>query len=218
MSYLVKMRRMLTIIALPLLLLSCRHTGKEETRTVFRYNESAGIASLDPAFARDQANIWACNQIFNGLVQLDSQLHVQPCIASSWDISADGKSYTFHLRTDVRFQETDFFPLPTPRYVTANDVEYSFQRIADPATASPGAWIFQTVLTLPDGKKAFTALDDSTFQITLKESFPPFLGLLSPEQLLDALGRVFARKGEAVVQANAAAFRLGLEHTEKVSK
>ena len=46
----------------------------------------------------------------------------------------------------------------------------------------------------------------------------PFLGLLSPEQLLDALGRVFARKGEAVVQANAAAFRLGLEHTEKVSK
>ena len=179
MSYLVKMRRLLTIIALPLLLLSGRHTGKEETRTVFRYNESAGITSLDPAFARDQANIWACNQIFNGLVQLDSQLHVQPCIASSWDISADGKSYTFHLRTDVRFQETDFFPLPTPRYVTANDVEYSFQRIADPATASPGAWIFQTVLTLPDGKKAFHALDDSTFQITLKESFPPFLGLLS---------------------------------------
>ena len=46
----------------------------------------------------------------------------------------------------------------------------------------------------------------------------PFLGLLSPEQLLDALGRVFARKGGAVVQANAAAFRLGLGHTEKVSK
>jgi indolepyruvate ferredoxin oxidoreductase beta subunit len=46
----------------------------------------------------------------------------------------------------------------------------------------------------------------------------PFLSLLRPEQLLDALGRVFARKGEAVVQANAAAFRLGLEHTEKVSK
>ena len=46
----------------------------------------------------------------------------------------------------------------------------------------------------------------------------PFLGLLSPEQLLDALGRVFARKGGVVVQANAAAFRLGLGHTEKVSK
>ncbi len=46
----------------------------------------------------------------------------------------------------------------------------------------------------------------------------PFLGLLTPEQLLDALGRVFARKGGAVVQANAAAFRLGLGHTEKVSK
>ena len=132
MSYLVKMRRMLTIIALPLLLLSCRHTGKEETRTVFRYNESAGIASLDPAFARDQANIWACNQIFNGLVQLDSQLHVQPCIASSWDISADGKSYTFHLRTDVRFQETDFFPLPTPRYVTGRTWASPWRRAGTP--------------------------------------------------------------------------------------
>lgn len=46
----------------------------------------------------------------------------------------------------------------------------------------------------------------------------PFLGLLSPEQLLDALGRVFARKGEAVVQANCEAFRLGLAHTKTVSK
>ena len=59
---------------LTILLLSCK--GKQDThnRQVFRYNESAGITSLDPAFAKDQANIWACNQLFNSLVQLDSQL------------------------------------------------------------------------------------------------------------------------------------------------
>ena len=46
----------------------------------------------------------------------------------------------------------------------------------------------------------------------------PFLGLLTPDQLLDAVGRVFARKGEAVVQANQAAFRLGLDQSKTVSK
>lgn len=46
----------------------------------------------------------------------------------------------------------------------------------------------------------------------------PFLGLLTPDQLLDAVGRVFARKGEAVVQANQAAFRLGLDQSNTVSK
>ena len=46
----------------------------------------------------------------------------------------------------------------------------------------------------------------------------PFLGLLTPDQLLDAVGRVFARKGETVVQANQAAFRLGLDQSKAVSK
>ncbi|MBO4282201.1 MAG: ABC transporter substrate-binding protein [Bacteroidales bacterium] len=158
---------------------SCRHAETEEKRTVFRYNESAGITSLDPAFAKDQANIWACNQLFNGLVQLDSQLRVQPCIARNWSVSEDKKTYTFLLRKDVRFHETEFFPLDTPRVVKAADVVYSFQRITDPQTASPGAWIFQLVDTLPDGRKAFEAIDDTTLRIRLKESFPPFLGMLS---------------------------------------
>lgn len=169
----------IAFLLLTLLFCACHRSGRDETRTVFRYNESAGITSLDPAFARDQANIWACNQLFNGLVQLDSQLHVQPCIAESWEISDEGRTYTFHLRRDVFFQQTGYFPVEETRTVTAADVAYSLQRIANPETASPGAWIFQTVKSLPDGTKAFEALDDSTLQIHLQESFPPFLGLLT---------------------------------------
>ncbi|MFA5973117.1 MAG: hypothetical protein WC780_12260 [Lentimicrobiaceae bacterium] len=60
------------ILFLILLLNACKSGRFEDDgRTVFRYNESAGITSLDPAFARDQANIWAINQLFNGLVQLE---------------------------------------------------------------------------------------------------------------------------------------------------
>ena len=43
-------------------------------KQIFRYNESAGVATLDPAFAKDQAIIWACSQLYNGLVRLDEQL------------------------------------------------------------------------------------------------------------------------------------------------
>ncbi|HPS84506.1 MAG TPA: hypothetical protein PLA88_09330, partial [Bacteroidales bacterium] len=76
------MRKLLILFAVILLLFSCgrKHEVPENIR-LFRYNEAAGIRSLDPAFARDQANIWGVNQLFNGLVQLDDSLRVQPCIA-----------------------------------------------------------------------------------------------------------------------------------------
>ena len=63
---------------------SCQEKHSDENLSIFRYNESAGINSLDPAFAKDQANIWVANQIFDGLVQVDSQLNVMPSIAHSW--------------------------------------------------------------------------------------------------------------------------------------
>jgi peptide/nickel transport system substrate-binding protein len=158
---------------------SCtRSDHDQEVRTVFRYNESAGISSLDPAFTSNQANIWAVNQIFNGLVQLDDSLVIRPCIARSWKITGNGCIYTFYLRNDVYFHKSGVFGSDSSRLVNASDFVYSFKRITDPATASPGAWIFNHV-ALVDGKPDFTAIDDTTFQIRLKRSFPPFLGLLS---------------------------------------
>ncbi len=89
-----------------LFLVSC---GKKESvftdNDVFRYNESANIQTLDPAFARNMAIIWPCTQLFNGLVQLDDSLHVASDIAKSWNISADGLQYEFTLRNDVYFHK-----------------------------------------------------------------------------------------------------------------
>src|SRR5688572_16734079 len=82
----------------------CRNSNTEESNLkVFTYNAVSGISSLDPAFASLQTNIWAVNQLYNGLVQVDSALRVLPCIAKRWDLSDDGLTYTFHLRTDVFF-------------------------------------------------------------------------------------------------------------------
>ena len=163
-----------------LILLSACKSGRFENdgRTVFRYNESAGITSLDPAFARDQSNIWACNQLYNGLVQLDENLKVKPCIAKSWEISPDGLQYTFHLRNDVFFNTDIAFAGSKRRKVNADDFVYSFNRIIDSKLASPGVWVLDKVRKDND-HKPFKALDDSTFTISLKDPFPPFLGLLS---------------------------------------
>ena len=165
------------ILILFLLLTACK-SGRFDSdgRTVFRYNESAGITSLDPAFAFNQANIWAVNQMFNGLVQLDEKLKVKPCIAKSWEISPDGLKYTFHLRNYVVFHDDDAFAGKTGRKVDAKDFVYTFKRLLDEKLASPGVWVFAQV---DKGKDSFLSPNDSTLIISLKAPFPPFLGLLS---------------------------------------
>ncbi len=164
-----------TVILL-IALQSCQHDNRNADKQIFKYNESAGIASLDPAFAKDQAMIWATGQLFNGLIQLDSNLNVRPCIAHSWDISNDGKIYTFHLRNDVYFHTSPCFDDST-RNVVAADFVYSFNRILDSKVASPGRWIFNEV-AYDENTPAFYAPNDTTFVIHLKQAFSPFLSML----------------------------------------
>ncbi len=143
---------------------------------VFRYNEYSGIASLDPAFAKNQSVIWAVHQLYNTLVETDNNLRIVPSLAYRWDVSDDRLTYTFHLRNDVYFHDDAAFADGKGRRMTAYDVEYSYKRIVDPATASSGAWIFNNRIAATDG---FKALDDSTFRLTLSRPFTPVLGLLS---------------------------------------
>lgn len=149
-------------------------------KKIFRYNESEGIKSLDPAFSRNRETNWAANQLYNGLIQMDDNLSILPSIAKSWEISEDGKTYTFHLRNDVFFHDHEVFKDGKGRKVTANDFEYSFNRILDNKVASPGVWIFNNVDYVKEKNyKAFEAVDDTTFNIYLSKPFPPFLGILT---------------------------------------
>ena len=143
---------------------SCQKgTSNFDDSQVFRYNEHSNITSLDPAFAKDQRNIWVVNQLYNGLVQLDDSLQVKPSIAKNWGISEDGKVYTFSLRDDVYFHRHGLFGIDSTRLVTALDFEYSFHRLLDKNIASPGAWVLQNV-------KNFSAISDTVFKIEL--AFP----------------------------------------------
>lgn len=153
---------------------ACRNPERSDyTNSVFRYNESKGISSLDPAFARNQTIIWPVSQLFNGLVQLDDSLNISPSIARSWQISANGKEYIFYLRPDVYFHKSPF--LSPGRKVLASDFVYSFNRIIDPAIASPGSWIFEYLAS----SEPFIAVNDTVLKIVLEKAFPPFLSILA---------------------------------------
>lgn len=184
------MRRLL-VIALILTLVGCAH-HRHDDKQIFRYNESAGIATLDPAFAKDQSIIWPCRQLYNGLVELDTALQVQPSIAKRWNISPDGLTYTFTLRDDVFFHRDVLFGTPdSTRRVVASDFVYSFGRVTDPDVASPGAWVLAQVA-------GTEAPNDSTFIVRLKEPFAPFLSLLGmvycsvvPREVVEHYGKDF---------------------------
>jgi oligopeptide transport system substrate-binding protein len=172
----------------------CR-SGNNSGKQVFHYNEQTGIASLDPAFAKNQSVMWPIHQLYNTLVEIDDSLNMVPSLATHWDVSDDRRVYTFHLRNDVFFHDNDAFPNSVGRRMTAHDVEYSFKRIIDPATASSGAWIFNNRI---DSANGFKALDDSTFQLTLIRPFTPVLGLLSmqycsivPHEVVKKYGKDF---------------------------
>jgi peptide/nickel transport system substrate-binding protein len=147
-------------------------------RNVFRINLEQGLTSLDPAFARNQFALWMDNQLYNGLVQVNDRLQTVPAIARSWGISADGKTYTFHLRNDVYFHDDPLFKDGKGRKVVASDFAYSFNRIIDPEIASSGGWIFNGKVR---GKEDFEAPNDSTFVIRLLRPFPPFLSMLTAQ-------------------------------------
>ena len=178
-----------------LLSIQCaKESTKNREHLIFRYNESDNITSLDPAYASKKENIWALNQLFNSLVQLDDNLNIQPDIAKSWEISDDLTTYTFNLRKDIKFHKHPEFKTPdSTRTVTAHDVEYSLNRLLDPKIASPGRWVFDKV-------DNFKAINDTLFKIQLKQAFPAYLGLLStrycsivPKEIVEFYGNDFRK-------------------------
>ena len=75
-------------------LLSCQN-NHSSSKQVFHYNEASNIATLDPAFAKNQSILWAVHQIFNTLVETDDSLNIVPSLAYRWQISDDRLRYTF---------------------------------------------------------------------------------------------------------------------------
>ncbi len=96
------------------------------------------IDTLDPALAHDPTSISMVQMMFTGLVQLDDKLQIHPQLAQSWSLGADGVTWTFHLRANLRFNDG------TP--LTSKDVAYSIDRALQPATQSTVAPLYLSLV------------------------------------------------------------------------
>ena len=188
------MRFRLLFLVLVLFCSSCSNKKEQnEDRTVFRYNEYSNISSLDPAFSKNQAHIWAVNQLFNGLVKLDKDLNIQPDIADSWQIKNEGLDYIFKIKEGVFFHDHELFDGGKGRMVNAKDVAYSLERLKSAELAAPGAWVVK-------GIKRVEVLSAMELKITLTQPNPAFLSLLTmkycsvvPKEIVEYYGSNFGR-------------------------
>ena len=149
-----------------------------EKQTLVRNNGSE-VQSLDPHKIEGVPESNINRDLFEGLLISDVDGKPSPGVAEKWE-NKDFKVWTFHLRKDAKWSDG------TP--VTAQDFVYSWQRLANPNTASPYASYLQYghIVNIDDiiaGKKPVTdlgvkALDDHTFEVTLSEPVPYFYKLL----------------------------------------
>jgi peptide/nickel transport system substrate-binding protein len=183
----------------------------------YTLNELRGNpSSLDPVRLNSKISSDIAMNIFDGLIDNDSGMNLVPELAKSWEISPDGKTYTFHLRSDVYFHDDRCFPNGKGRKFTAHDVKYSFERVCDPKTLTIGFVTFQGITEGADdyfnrdslekaGKKipevtGFQVPDDSTIVIKLIKPFAPFLEHLAtsyvyivPKEAVEKYGKDFFR-------------------------
>jgi oligopeptide transport system substrate-binding protein len=191
-------------LSIIILLTACQNQKKEFVFTeakggrfyggTFRYNEEEYLKSLYPLNVTEVTAHRIAEQIYEGLVKFDdSTLAVLPCIAKSWDISADGMKYTFHLRNNVFFYDDDCFENNIGRKVTAHDFKYCFDRLCynNPAE-NQGFWIFKDIVHGANeyyaktetnkndfsGVSGIVAIDDTTLQIQLIQPYAVFLARL----------------------------------------
>jgi len=167
-------RSTITVVILMLLVTLVGITGftackpKEKKPVVLTFAKAGDAVKLDPADVTDGESITVMDNIFEGLVKYKpGTTEIEPCLATSWDISEDGRVFTFHLRKDVKFHDgTDF---------NADAVVFSLERQRDPnhpfhkyGEWAYWGWVFGAV-------EKTEKVDDYTVKITLKEKFAPFL-------------------------------------------
>ncbi|KMJ60088.1 cytochrome C [Bacillus sp. LL01] len=146
---------------------------------VLRLNNGSEPTSLDPPIGFDSYSWNALNNLMEGLTRLNDEHLPQEATAEKWDVSEDGKTYTFYIRDNAKWSNGDA--------VTAGDFEFAWKRLLNPDTASPAAFLGYFI----EGGEAFnngegsaddvkvTAVDEKTLEVTLVAPQTYFLSVIT---------------------------------------
>lgn len=158
--------------------------GKEETNgekeeKILYLNNGQEPSSFDPPIGFDSVSWTALNNLMEGLTRLDNNHEPQAAIAENWDVSEDGKVYTFHLRDNANWSNGD--------PVTAGDFAFAWKRLLNPETKSPAAFLGYFI----EGGEAYAngegsaddvkvkVVDEKTFEVTLTSPQAYFLNVIT---------------------------------------
>lgn len=158
---------------------SSPHAGESAGEQVLRLPQTVDPTTLDPAQVQDGPTIELLMQVFEGLVQWNTKNELAPCLAEKWNISKDGKTYTFHLRQGVRFHNG--------RELKASDLVYSITRSLDRKTKSAVSMVYlgdivgarEYNLGSAPAVRGLSAPDDETLKITIDAPKAYFLAKLT---------------------------------------
>ena len=214
----VKLRSLLIIISLFLVsgctrkagILHSLKDGKggKKLGGTFHVNETADIRSLDPVQMNDQSSTQVGENVYDRLLEFDEGLNLVAGLSALPEISVDGLTYTYHLRTDAYFHDDPCFPNGKGRKFVASDVIYDYTRALDKTTNTGAEPYFRYIKggeayylsgKLPaGGLPGLQATNDSTLVITLEKPFSPFLfypavgyGFIYPHEAVEKYGRDF---------------------------
>jgi len=157
--------------------------------------------TLDPAISPDDHTACLVAHLFSGLVELDPEMYVVPDIARTWEVSDGGRRFVFHLRDDVRWSDG--------RPVTAQDFEYAWKRVLNPATGASTAPLLYDIRGAkayhrggggPDGV-GVQAVDATTLVVELERPIGYFLQLLTHASCYPVPRHVVEAHGPAWMEA-----------------
>jgi oligopeptide transport system substrate-binding protein len=172
-------------------------TNSSHPRDLIRIDVGVEVPTLDPALSEDTTSTRIAYDLFAGLVDFDQSNNVIPGMATSWDKSNDGKTYTFHLRSGLKF--SDGSP------ITANDFVYSWRRLVDPRVASPYNMLISNIINaraIIDAKQNPTSLgvyapDKLTFVVNLVHPDDDFIKQISLPNTMVVSQKVIEKFGRA---------------------
>jgi dipeptide transport system substrate-binding protein len=153
--------------------------SKDSGEKVLYLNNGAEPTSFDPPIGFDSYSWTALNNLMEGLTRLNANHEPEGAMAEKWDVSEDGKVYTFHIRDNAKWSNGDD--------VTAGDFVFAWKRLLDPETGSPAAFLGYFI----EGGEAFNngegsadevkvkAVDEKTFEVTLTSPQAYFLSVIS---------------------------------------
>jgi dipeptide transport system substrate-binding protein len=152
---------------------------EESAEKVLYLNNGQEPTSFDPPIGFDSVSWTALNNLMEGLTRLGKDHEPEAAIAEKWDVSEDGKTYTFHIREDAKWSNGD--------PVTAGDFEFAWKRLLNPDTGSSAAFLGYFI----EGGEAYNngegsaddvkvkAVDDKTFEVTLVSPQAYFLSVIT---------------------------------------